>query len=173
VIVAVEGNDRVVTVEEAPEGPSDSYVVAEQLHAMFARDEADRQYVSTVSAGPGAEHTWMGCLNFSYWDWRRKSIRLKQAGRGGTGTVFRHKKIKALVVRKSGWRPKWTIVSALPSAAEAEEAPLPAKAPLPPVSEEPPAKKEPDKKKPSEKKTARKKPAIKRPAKKKTAKKKK
>ncbi|MHA1408425.1 MAG: aldehyde ferredoxin oxidoreductase C-terminal domain-containing protein, partial [Candidatus Heimdallarchaeaceae archaeon] len=55
-----------------------------------------------VSAGPGAEHTRMGCLNFSWFDPRRGYVRYKQAGRGGTGTVFRNKKLKALVVKKTG-----------------------------------------------------------------------
>ncbi|HRY43838.1 MAG TPA: aldehyde ferredoxin oxidoreductase C-terminal domain-containing protein, partial [Thermoanaerobaculia bacterium] len=37
--------------------------------------------------------------NFSWFDTRRGCIRLKQAGRGGIGTVFRDKGIKALVCR--------------------------------------------------------------------------
>ena len=54
--------------------------------------------VSVVSAGAGAEHSRIGCLNFSWCDPKRGAARLKQAGRGGIGTVFRDKKIKALVV---------------------------------------------------------------------------
>jgi aldehyde:ferredoxin oxidoreductase len=41
----------------------------------------------------------MSCLNFSWWDMRRNLPRYKQAGRGGIGTVFRNKKIKALVAK--------------------------------------------------------------------------
>jgi aldehyde:ferredoxin oxidoreductase len=41
-------------------------------------------------------------LNFTFYDVRRKGTRLKQAGRGGIGTVFRDKRIKALVVRFEG-----------------------------------------------------------------------
>jgi aldehyde:ferredoxin oxidoreductase len=44
----------------------------------------------------------MGCLNFSFYDPRREVARLKQAGRGGIGTVLRHKKVKALVVKYTG-----------------------------------------------------------------------
>jgi len=62
-----------------------------------------------VSAGRGAQHTKMGVLNFSFYDWRRKVARLKQAGRGGIGTVFRDKKIKALVVKNRGISPAWRI----------------------------------------------------------------
>ncbi len=41
-------------------------------------------------------------LNFSFYDARRKKVRMKQAGRGGLGTVFRNKKIKALVCKVPG-----------------------------------------------------------------------
>jgi len=102
VIVFIDGDDGVVSIFEAPGEAVDSHVLAEQMVAMFARDEKDRQHISSVSAGTGAEHALIGCLNFSFYDKRRKVARLKQAGRGGIGTVFRDKKIKALVVRYSG-----------------------------------------------------------------------
>ena len=41
----------------------------------------------------------MGCLNFSWFDGKRKRVRYKQAGRGGIGTVFADKGIKAIVAR--------------------------------------------------------------------------
>ena len=66
---------------------------------MYADGPTDLQNVSVVSAGQGSDHSLIGCLNFSFYDTRRKAARLKQAGRGGIGTVFRDKKIKALVVR--------------------------------------------------------------------------
>jgi len=102
VIVYIDGNQGLVQIFEAPLEAVDSHVVAEQLHEMFAANEREKQHVSVVSAGRGSEHAWIGCLNFSYWDKRRRLPRLKQAGRGGTGTVFRNKKIKALVVKFSG-----------------------------------------------------------------------
>jgi aldehyde:ferredoxin oxidoreductase len=102
VLIAIDGNQGKVQIMEAPLDAVDSHVLAEQLHEMFAANEREKQHVSVVSAGRGAEHAWIGCLNFSYWDKRRKLPRLKQAGRGGTGTVFRDKKLKALVVKYSG-----------------------------------------------------------------------
>jgi len=39
-------------------------------------------------------------------------VRLKQAGRGGIGTVMRHKKIKALLVHARPWKNAWTITVA-------------------------------------------------------------
>jgi aldehyde:ferredoxin oxidoreductase len=50
-----------------------------------------------VTAGPGAKNTLLGCLNFSWYDVKR--ARYKQAGRGGIGTVFADKGIRALVAR--------------------------------------------------------------------------
>jgi len=52
-----------------------------------------------VSTGPGAKHALIGCLNFSWYDAKRNQTRYKQAGRGGIGTVFADKGIKAIVVR--------------------------------------------------------------------------
>ena len=69
---------------------------------MYAKGEADRRNVSVVSAGQGSEHTRIGCLNVSWYDPKRGKARVKQAGRGGIGTVLRDKKIKAIVVRYTG-----------------------------------------------------------------------
>ncbi len=104
VIVFIDGDRGRVTIEEAPLEPVNTWPLAEQLTAMYARDEADRRNVSVVSAGVGGEHTRIGCLNVSWYDVRRKQARVKQAGRGGIGTVFRDKRIKALVVRYTGLR---------------------------------------------------------------------
>ena len=60
--------------------------------------------MSVVSAGQGAEYSRYAGLNFSWYDLRRKEVRIKQAGRGGSGRVFRHKRIKAMVVRYSGMK---------------------------------------------------------------------
>jgi aldehyde:ferredoxin oxidoreductase len=67
----------------------------------FADSDAPRDVaaVSTVTTGVGAEHTRWGCLNFSFFDLKRRAVRVKQAGRGGTGTVLRDKRIAALVVK--------------------------------------------------------------------------
>jgi aldehyde:ferredoxin oxidoreductase len=98
VIVVIDGQAGKVTIEEAPGETVDSHILAEQMTKMFARDEKDLPNVSVISAGRGGQHSYIGCLNFSFYDHRRKATRLKQAGRGGIGTVLRHKKIKAVVV---------------------------------------------------------------------------
>jgi aldehyde:ferredoxin oxidoreductase len=102
VIVFIDGDQGRITIEEAPGASTDSYPVGEEVLAMFAGNEAEKRDISSVSAGTGADHALFGCLNFSWYDVRRQRIRLKQAGRGGIGTVFRDKGLKALVVKKGG-----------------------------------------------------------------------
>jgi len=102
VILFIDGNEGVVRLEEAPLEAVDAHVLGEQLTHLYADDENDRRNVAVVTAGTAAEHTRLGLLNFTFYDPRRKAVRLKQAGRGGIGTVFRDKRIKALVVRYRG-----------------------------------------------------------------------
>jgi len=102
VIVFIDGVNGKVEILEAPEEPIDSHVLGEVLHEMYSDDEKDRRNVSVVSAGTAADHSLIGMLNFTFWDNKRKLVRLKQAGRGGIGTVFRDKKIKALVCKIPG-----------------------------------------------------------------------
>lgn len=102
VIIFVDGNEGLVQIVEAPEESINSHLVAEEMVALFAQKPQEKQGVTSVSAGIGAKHTLIGCLNFSFYDLRRQVARLKQAGRGGIGTVLRHKKIKALVVKYVG-----------------------------------------------------------------------
>lgn len=102
IVIFIDGNSGRVTIEEAPLESIDSHIVAEELTEMYAKSEEDKKNISIVSAGSGAENTLMGCLNFSFYDVRRNAQRLKQAGRGGIGTVFRDKKIKGVIVRFSG-----------------------------------------------------------------------
>ena len=69
---------------------------------MFANDESDRKNIGIVSTGSAADTSLIGMLNFTFYDNKRKKIRMKQAGRGGIGTVFRNKKIKAVVCKIPG-----------------------------------------------------------------------
>ncbi len=102
VIVFIDGNEGVVQILTAPEESVNSHLLAEEMVAVFGQTPQEKQGVSSVSAGVGAEHTLIGCLNFSFYDPRRKLTRLKQAGRGGLGTVLRKKRVKALVVKYVG-----------------------------------------------------------------------
>ncbi len=97
-VIVIDGPKGKITIEEAPEETPDSHIAAELFTHMYADGPKDLVNVSVVSAGKAAESAYIGCLNFSWYDPRRGAVRLKQAGRGGTGTVFRDKKLKALVV---------------------------------------------------------------------------
>jgi aldehyde:ferredoxin oxidoreductase len=101
VIIVVDGEQGKITIETAPLEETNSHVLAEQLTHLYASKDTDaeRQKVSVVSAGLGAEHSYWGCLNFSFYDIRRKVPRMKQAGRGGLGTVLRDKHVKAVVAK--------------------------------------------------------------------------
>ena len=101
VIIFIDGEKGQISIETANKEETNSHVISEQLTHMYASENNDksRQLISVVSAGKGAENSYFGCLNFSFYDIRRKTPRLKQAGRGGLGSVLRNKKIKAIVVK--------------------------------------------------------------------------
>jgi aldehyde:ferredoxin oxidoreductase len=102
VVVFIDGINHRVEIFEAPGEAVDSHVLAEQLTEMFTDNDNEKKNIGVVSAGSAAEHSLIGMLNFSFYDPKRKKVRLKQAGRGGIGTVFRNKKIKALVCKIPG-----------------------------------------------------------------------
>jgi len=104
VIVLVDAGAGAVQLLECLDKDVNTHVLSEKLTHTFADSEEPRDLVavSTVSAGDGAEHTRIGCLNFSFFDMKRKAVRVKQAGRGGIGSVFRDKRIAALVVKHPG-----------------------------------------------------------------------
>lgn len=101
VIIFIDGDNKTVSIEKSNCEIVDSHIIAEELTARYAKNESDKRTVSVISAGVGAENTNFGILNFSFYDLRRKCIRIKQAGRGGIGTVFRDKKVAAVVVKFS------------------------------------------------------------------------
>ncbi len=117
VIIVIDGTTGQVTIEEAPEEPMDSHELSEALTEMYA-DDGKMVNVSVVSSGRAADHAWIGMLNFSFYDKKKGKVRLKQAGRGGTGTVFRNKNIKALVCKIPGVKGNLNNVVDLPAIIE-------------------------------------------------------
>jgi aldehyde:ferredoxin oxidoreductase len=101
VVVFVDGTNGVVQLLACLETDINTHVLTERLVRTFADSEAPRDVaaISTVTTGAGAENTRWGCLNLSFFDLKRQAVRVKQAGRGGTGTVFRDKRIAAVVVK--------------------------------------------------------------------------
>ena len=102
VIVYIDETREVIEIYEAGDESSDSHLMAEYLTETLALSEKDRLNVAVVSAGTAADNSLIGMLNFSFFDSKRKLVRLKQAGRGGIGTVLRDKKIKAVVAHSKG-----------------------------------------------------------------------
>lgn len=103
VVVFIDGINHKVEINEIDyDGVTDSHELAENLTEMYADDEKDKRNIGVVSSGAAADNSLIGMLNFSFYDPKRKLVRLKQAGRGGIGTVFRNKKVKALVVKIPG-----------------------------------------------------------------------
>lgn len=102
IIVFIDGVNGKVELYDGSHLPVDSHLLAEELHEVFANDEKDKMNVSVVSAGSAADHSLIGMLNFTFYDVKRKVVRLKQAGRGGIGTVLRDKKILAVVAKVPG-----------------------------------------------------------------------
>ncbi|MCK4313288.1 aldehyde:ferredoxin oxidoreductase [Candidatus Bathyarchaeota archaeon] len=99
VIIFIDGDKGKVVIEDGEGVPSETHLLTEILTEKYGGE--NKRSVSVVSAGSGAEHTRFGCLNFSWYDSSRKVVRYKQAGRGGTGTVLRNKKVRAIVAKFS------------------------------------------------------------------------
>ena len=93
------------TIEAAPLEDVDSHLLGNYLTDMYSDgDEKSKRNISVLSAGQAAEHIRYALINSTWYDVRRKEIRLKQAGRGGAGRVFRDKKIKGIVVKFSNMK---------------------------------------------------------------------
>ena len=98
VYIFIDGDHGKIEIHDAGDLPDTAYEITRVLTDRHTEKEG--KDMAVVTAGPAAEHAWMGCLNFSWWDMRRNLPRYKQAGRGGIGTVFRNKKIKAIIMKK-------------------------------------------------------------------------
>jgi aldehyde:ferredoxin oxidoreductase len=96
-IDGIEGLIRIYQVQDSDGLSEYSHELTQQLTEKFAKDDAGKRQISVVSSGPAAKHSKWGMLNFSWYSPTRKYASVKQAGRGGIGTVFANKNIKALV----------------------------------------------------------------------------
>jgi aldehyde:ferredoxin oxidoreductase len=100
VVIVIDGLNQKVQILRASGLPVLAHEISSVLTDHFG--EGKPRSISVVSTGPGAKNTLIGCLNFSWYDSRRERARYKQAGRGGMGTVFADKGLRALVAR---WEP--------------------------------------------------------------------
>lgn len=104
VVLLVDSDEGTIQIAEAPsfndETDRGALSYGEALLRYLNNTELGED-IAAVTAGVGALNTRFGIINSLFYDKRRKRIRSKQAGRGGTGTVMRHKGLRAVVVRSS------------------------------------------------------------------------
>ena len=96
-VILIDGLRRQIRILEVTGLPEEAHEISEILTNHFGQGKP--RNISVVSTGPGAKRTLIGCLNFSWYDAPRSRTRLKQAGRGGMGTVLADKGLKAIVAR--------------------------------------------------------------------------
>ncbi len=107
VIIYIDGQDNNIEIIALSKVEDDlgeplselSHELTQVLHKYFVKEEKYLNKISVVSTGPGSKHSYWGMLNFSFYKKDRDWASYKQAGRGGIGTVFSHKNIRALVIR--------------------------------------------------------------------------
>jgi aldehyde:ferredoxin oxidoreductase len=96
-VLLIDGIEGTVRILEVTGLPTEAHEISETLTRFFGGDKP--RTVSVVSTGSGAKNSLIGCLNFSWYDPKRSRTRNKQAGRGGLGTVFADKGLRAIVAR--------------------------------------------------------------------------
>ncbi|MBN2114978.1 MAG: aldehyde:ferredoxin oxidoreductase [Anaerolineales bacterium] len=101
VVIFIDGDTGRVTIEPYAFEEEDSHLIGNMLTAKYGGDEKGKRGVAVLSSGQAANYIRFAVINSSWYDVRRKEARLKQAGRGGPGRVFRDKKIAAVVCRFS------------------------------------------------------------------------
>lgn len=104
VVLIIDADRGVIQIAEAPvvDAKTDQGALSygEALLKEFNKGVLDEN-IAAVTNGIGAANTRFGIINSLFYDRRRKRIRSKQAGRGGTGTVMRYKGMRAVIVRSS------------------------------------------------------------------------
>ena len=104
VVIAVDGNARTISIVAAPaygkEIDKGSLSFGHGLLKGFSGGEFNDSFAA-VTAGDGASNARFGIINSLFYDRKRKRIRAKQAGRGGTGTVMRAKSLRGIIVHSS------------------------------------------------------------------------
>jgi aldehyde:ferredoxin oxidoreductase len=104
VVLIVDADRGVIQIAEAPAADKQTDQGAlsygDVLLKEFSKGVLDEN-IAAVTNGIGAANTRFGIINSLFYDRRRKRLRCKQAGRGGTGTVMRHKGLRAVIVRSS------------------------------------------------------------------------
>ncbi|MFC1901081.1 aldehyde ferredoxin oxidoreductase family protein [Chloroflexota bacterium] len=102
VAIVIDGDEGSISIVKAPSYGSEIDNGSLSYGDNLLKDIGGGEYTDTLGAvttGEGALKTRFGIVNSIFYDNRRKRLRAKQAGRGGTGTVMRVKKLRGVVVR--------------------------------------------------------------------------
>ena len=68
VVIVIDGDRGIVTIEAAPLEAVDTHLANRQLMEIYAKDERELRGISVITAGQAAEHVPMCGLNVSYYD---------------------------------------------------------------------------------------------------------
>jgi aldehyde:ferredoxin oxidoreductase len=104
VVILIDGDTGTIAIASAPEYDKKTDDGALSYGENLLKDfngGALNDSLAAVTAGKGALNARFGIVNSLFFDVRRKRLRSKQAGRGGTGTVMRYKGLRAIVARSS------------------------------------------------------------------------
>ena len=104
VVIVVDCDARTIGIAAAPVYDKKTDEGALSFGQRLLRDSNGGKYgdcLAAVTAGQGACNARFGVIHSLFFDKKRQRIRSKQAGRGGTGTVMRAKRLRGIVVRSS------------------------------------------------------------------------
>jgi aldehyde:ferredoxin oxidoreductase len=104
VLIIIDADEKSVIIATATTTDGKADKGALSFGQKLLKDANAGEYsdsLAAVVAGEGALNSRFGIVNSLYFDRRRNRIRAKQAGRGGTGTVMRTKRLRGIVVKSS------------------------------------------------------------------------
>jgi aldehyde:ferredoxin oxidoreductase len=104
VVILIDGDARTIAIAAAPSYDKETDDGALSFGERLLKEVNGGKLndsMAAVTAGKGACNARFGIVNSLFFDVRRKRLRSKQAGRGGTGTVMRYKGLRAIVARSN------------------------------------------------------------------------
>ncbi|MFC2047442.1 aldehyde ferredoxin oxidoreductase family protein [Chloroflexota bacterium] len=104
VAIIVDGDAQTINIAATPVYDKETDKGSLSFGQRLLKNVSGGEYsdsLAAVTAGEGACNARFGIVNSLYFDRKRKRIRSKQAGRGGTGTVMRAKGLRGIVVHSS------------------------------------------------------------------------
>ena len=109
IVLVIDDDKEEISICDAPpfneEIQQGSVSFGDALLKYFTNNKLSKN-VAAVTTGIGAQNTRLGLINSHFYDSQRKRLRIKQAGRGGTGTVMRFKGLMGVIVSASESRKK-------------------------------------------------------------------